>query len=86
MLRNRLERAMVMAILSMGAFELAVPGEPEAAAYSSLCFACVPLIMCPEQSEGDEYCISACGPDARMSGCNFGSPCTGGDHTIHCTN
>jgi len=68
-------RVAASAIVVIGGTALTLPSSSAAASSMDFCHLCVPLIMCPEQSEGQEYCEQNCGLEWVFEGCNLSSSC-----------
>jgi len=74
-------RIAAVAIILIGGIDLTLPST--ASAFQEWCQVCIPAIMCPEFSEGQQYCSSSCGPSWAFEGCNFNHPC-GPSTQINC--
>jgi hypothetical protein len=55
------------------------------AARTNDCYTCLPLLWCPEQSEGDYYCDQACGSTTHWNGsCSEYEGCQNSWNRISC--
>lgn len=70
-MRSRI-RIAAGAIILIGGMELTIPST--ASAFDT-CPVCTPLVRCPEQAEGEEYCDGNCGPSWTFEGCVFDEQC-----------
>jgi hypothetical protein len=79
---------MIRATIVLGIALAALASEPADAAASTAddCWVCLPLLWCPEQSEGNALCEQACGNCTHWNGeCVVGSgDCDSGYHKLPC--